>query len=196
MDGQAGKHERRNLTGKGFIYFAFVWLIVCIAGGVVQGSVNVASTVMTAAIDDDDDVIPVRSTEGFPEPGIIVIGDERIGYSDIDATNFRDTATQPMVRGAQDTDAVAHAVGSGVRTVEGGMMNTAVTYNIAVIADASGLWGAVTIGLAILRILVSFMILPISFLGTDLAIIGIIWWAMVAGMIISMGLALAGARRV
>jgi len=141
-------------------------------------------------------MIPVSSTAGFSEPGIIIIGDERIAYSDIDGNNFTETLTQPLVRGAQDTDAVAHATGSGVRTVEGGMMNTAVTYNIAVIADASGLWGAVTIGLALLRMIGSFLILPIGFLGTDLAIIGIIWWCCVAGMIISLGLALAGARRV
>ena len=150
---------------------------------------------MTAAIDDDDDTIPVSTTEGFSNTGIIVIGDERIAYSTIGVTSFGETLGQPLVRGAQDTDAVAHSVGAGVRTVEGGMMNDAVTYNIAVIADATGLWAAVTIGLAILRLLVSFFILPISFLGTDLAIIGVIWWAMVAGMIISLGIALAGGRR-
>lgn len=182
--------------GKAFTFFAFTWLFVCIAGGVVQGNVNVASTSLTAAIDADDDTIPVVSTTGFSDPGMIVIGDERIAYSDIDATSFRETLGSPLVRGADDTEATNHAAGSGVRTVEGGMMNTSVTYNIAVIADASGLWGAVTIGLALLRMIGSFLILPISFLGTDLAIIGIIWWAMVAGMIISLGLALAGARRV
>lgn len=173
-------------------------MFVCIAGGVVQGDVNVASTTLTLAIDADDDTIPVVSTTGFSEPGMIVIGDERIAYSDIDimANSFGETLGSPLVRGADDTEATNHAAGSGVRTVEGGMMNTSVTYNIAVIADASGLWGAVTIGLALLRMIGSFLILPISFLGTDLAIIGIIWWAMVAGMIISLGLALAGARRV
>lgn len=182
--------------GKAFTAFAFVWMFVCIAGGVVEGDVNVASTSLTAAIDDDDDTIPVSSTVGFSEPGVIVIGDERIAYSSITAFSFGETLGSPLVRGADDTKAIAHTIGSGVRTVEGGMMNTAVTYNIAVIADASGLWGAVTIVLALLRIIGSFLILPISFLGTDLAIIGVIWWAMVAGMIISLGLALAGARRV
>ena len=162
----------------------------------MQGHVNVASTYLTANIDNDDDVIPVASTEGFPEPGIVVIGDERIAYSDIDSTNFRDTLAQPMVRGAEDTTAAAHASGDGVRTVEGMMMNTTVTYNIAVIADASGLWGAVTIGLAVLRMLGSFMVLPIGYLGTDLAIIGVVWWCAIAGMIISIGMSLAGARRV
>ncbi len=171
-------------------------MIVCIAGGVVQGSVNVASTVLTVAITDTDTMIPVSSTEGFPEPGIIIIDDERIAYSEIDGNNFDQTLGSPMVRGSDDTDAIAHSIGAGVRTVEGGMMNTAVTYNIAVIADATGIWGAVTIGLALLRIIGSFLILPISFLGTDLAILGVLWWVMVAGMIISFGLALAGARRV
>lgn len=162
----------------------------------MQGTTTGASTSLTAAIDDAITTIPVVSTRGFAEKGIIVIGDERIAYSDITAVTFDETLGQPLVRGAQDTDAVAHSAGAGVRTVEGGMMNDAVTYNIAVIADASGLWAALTIGLAIMRILISFFILPIGFLGTDLAIIGIVWWCMVAGMIISLGLALAGARRV
>ena len=162
----------------------------------MMGDVPPVSTKLAVAIDAEEDVILVESTVGFSEPGIIVIGDERIAYSDIVGNNFTETLGKPLVRGAEDTTAVAHAIGAGVRTVEGGMMNTSVTYNIAVIADASGLWGAVTIGLAILRILGSFFILPISYLGTDLAIIGIIWWCMVAGMIISLGLSLAGARRV
>ena len=171
-------------------------MFVCLAGGVAEGDVPVASTVLTVAINDTATTIPVSRTEGFPEPGIIIIDDERIAYSDIDGLNFDETLGSPMVRGTDDTDAVAHSVGAGVRTVEGGMMNTAATYNIAVIADATGIWGAVTIGLALLRIIGSFLILPIGFLGTDLAIIGVLWWVMVSGMIISLGLALAGARRV
>ncbi len=181
--------------GKAFSFFLFVWIGISFLGGVMQGSTPVASTVLTADINDSVDVIPVVTTGGYLDTGIIVIGDERIAYSAITDTSFRDTLWKPMVRGAQDTDAVAHSLGSGVRTVEGGMMNDAVTYNIAVIADATGLWAAVTIGLAILRLLVSFFTLPIGFLGTDLAIIGVIWWAMVAGMIISFGVALAGGRR-
>ena len=190
-----------EVVGKAFSFFAFVWLFVVIAGGVMMGDVPPASTVLTVAIDADDTTISVASTEGFPEPGIIVIGDERIVYSDIDGNDFTQTlavgdVVNPLIRGAEDTEATSHAVGSGVRTPEGAMMNTTVTYNIAVIADATGIWAALTIGLAILRMIGSFLILPISFLGTDLAIIGVIWWAMVAGMIISLGLALAGARRV
>lgn len=182
--------------GKAFTFFAFCFLIVVLAGGVVQGSVQVASTSLTADIDDDDVTINVSSTAGFQEPGIIVIGDERIAYSDLAATSFSGKIAQPLIRGAEDTEAVAHSEGARVRTVEGAMLNTSMSYNIALIADASGLWGAITMGLAILRLLGSFLILPIKFLGTDLAIIGVLWYVMAAGMLVSLGLALAGGRRV
>lgn len=182
--------------GKAFSFFLFCWLGICMLGGVMAGTMPVASTVLTADINDTDDTIPVVSTGGYPDTGFIVIRDERIAYSAITDFTFGETLGKPLIRGVQDTEAVAHSEGAGVRSVEGGMMNDAITYNIAVIADASGLFAAVTIGLAILRMMGSFFTLPISFLGTDLAIIGVLWWALVAGMIVSFGLSLAGARRV
>lgn len=183
--------------GRAFSFFAFCWVIITIVGGVAMGNnVPSASTELTADLTAAGTTINVETTNGFPTPGVLVIGDERIAYSATTANTFTGSIAQPMVRGTQDTDAVAHAEGADVRMVEGSMMNTAVTYNLAVIADASGLWAAVTIGLALLRILGSFLILPVSFLGTDLQIIGVLWWCMVAGMIISFGIALAGGRRV
>jgi len=184
--------------GKAFTFFAFCWLIVTLAGSVVQGSVQYAATYLTADLTADATTIFVNDTTGFPEPGIIVIDDERIAYSDIDATadTFGQKITQPMTRGAQDTDASAHSEGARVRTVEGSMLNSSMTYNIATIADASGLWAAVTIGLALLRLVGSFLILPTKFLGTDLMLIGVLWYVLAAGMLVSLGLALAGGRRV
>lgn len=182
--------------GKGFIFFAFIWMIVTIAGGVMQGSLSIASTVLTADINATTETIPVADTDNFPDTGTIVIGDERIAYPDKTATSFLDTLAQPTVRGADNTDAASHSAGDRVRTVEGGMMNTVASYHIAVIADASGLWAAVTIALSVLRIIGSYLILPTSFLGTDLMIIGALWWVGMAGMLVSLGISLAGGRRV
>ena len=182
--------------GKGFMFFLFVWLVVTIAGSVMVGSVSIASTILTESIETDTTTIPVGNTINFPAPGTIIIDDERISYPKISGTSFIETVGQPVLRGAENTEAASHTSGAVVRQVEGGMMNTAVAYNIAVIADASGLWAALNIGLALMRILGSFLILPTSFLGTDLAILGIIWWVCAAGMIFSVGLALAGGRRV
>ena len=175
---------------------AFVWLIVCIAGGVMAGSIATSATELTADINDVVAIITVESTNGFDETGLIQIGDERIAYSTTTATTFRGTAARPLVRGSDGTEAVAHLTGSVARTPEASMLNQSAAYNIAVIADASGLWAAVTIPLALLRLLGSFLFLPLEFLGTDLVIITYIWAVVGIGMLAALGLALAGGRRV
>jgi len=163
---------------------------------VVQGSIQFAATYLTEDITAEATTLNVSSTTGFPEPGLIVIDDERIAYSDLGATTFGEKIAQPMTRGAEDTTASVHSEGATVRTVEGSMLNSAMTYNIATIADASGTWAALTIGLALLRLIGTFLILPTKFLGTDLMLIGVLWYVMAAGMLVSFGLALAGGRRV
>jgi len=166
------------------------------AGAMLQGHISMATTALTAAIDDSATTITVSSTNGFPAAGIIVIGDERIAYSTTTATQFKGTTWSPLVRGTSDTTAANHSIGDRVRTVESAMMNQSAAYNIAVIADSSGAWSAITVSLAVMRLIGSYLILPTSFLGTDLQIIAYLWWIGVAGMVLSIGLALAGSRRV
>ena len=75
--------------GKAFMFMVFVWLVVITAGGVMQGSVAIAATELTADITAADTTITVASTNGFPGTGIIQIGNERIAYADTTATTFR-----------------------------------------------------------------------------------------------------------
>ena len=101
-----------------------------------------------------------------------------------------------MVRGASDTEADSHAVGELVRTVESSMLNQSMGYKLAVLSDASGVLAFVTIPYAFISLLVSFVILPLGFLGTDLEILTYIWGVVSIGIIVSFGVALAGGRRV
>lgn len=182
--------------GKATMFLAFVWLVVCLAGSVVSGSIAVATTRLTADITDADTTITVSSTNGFLDTGIIIIGDERIAYSDTTATTFRGTAARPLVRGTSDTDAAAHVTGDRVRTVESMVFNQSMAYNLAVLSDASGLMYFVAAPLAIFSLLLSFVVLPLDFLGTDLQILTYIWGVVGIGMIVSLTIALAGGRRV
>ena len=182
--------------GKGFMFLAFIWLIVCIAGGVMVGSVATAATALTEDITAASNVITVQNTNGFGETGVVQIGAEKIAYSTTTATTFRGTLARPIVRGSEGTEAVVHTAGEVARTPEASMLNQSAAYNVAVIADASGLWAAVTIPLALLRLLGSFLFLPLEFLGTDLVIITYIWAVVGIGMIVALGIALAGGRRV
>ncbi len=183
---------------KGMSFMIFIWLIVSIAGGVMKGSmVTVASTELTADISAAVLVIPVSSTTGFPESGFIEIGDERIAYSSTTATQFTGTAIlNPLVRGAEDTDAVPHSDGDVVRTIEASMLNQSLNYKLAVLSDASGLMAFVTVPWTLVSLLAEFFTLPLGFLGTDLQILTFFWIAISIGMIFSIAITIAGGRRV
>ena len=178
------------------MFMLFMFIIVNIASNVMQGQMDFARTALTADIAADDDTIPVLSTTGFSDVGLIIIGDERIAYSDTTATTFDETIAQPLLRGTGGTDAVAHSSGAKVSTLSGAMMNTAADYHIAVLADASGLQAFVAKPVAFFQLIGSFIFLPFTFLGTDLQILTVFWGVIGAGMLISLFILLAGGRRV
>lgn len=181
---------------KAVSFMMWMWLIVSIAGGVYQQSTSVATTALTADINASTTTITVASTEGFPNSGIIVILDERIGYPSKTATTFKSIFAQPVIRGFGGTDNSSHVAGELVRTVESSMMNSSMSYKIALLTDSSGILAFVTIPLALLSLLGTFLTLPLGFLGTDLEILTYIYIVISIGIIVSIAIRLAGGRRV
>ncbi len=182
--------------GKGTMFMMFVWLCVCIAGGVLSGDVQFIQTTLTTAVDADDSTLHLASTAGLPETGIIVVEEEHVAYSHTSDTTVYGTLTAPLTRGAQGTEAVEHAIGVAVTTVPGALINASGAYNIATMADASGIQAFVTAPLAFFRLLGAFFFLPLSFFGTNLAIISYLWMIFGVGMIAALTISLAGGRRV
>jgi len=182
--------------GKTVMFMGYMWVVVCLAGGILQGIVPQASTSLTASISATDTTITVTSTEGFRSPGILIIDGERIAYYKKTATTFSGTFWKPLSRGASGTTATTHSPGASVRMPETALINDALDYNIALISDASGWQAFVTVPLAIFDILTTFIFLPMKFLGTDLVIITVIWAVIGLGLIISVFIAMAGGRRV
>jgi len=182
--------------GKTVMFMGYMWVIVCLAGGIMTGVVPQASTRLTADITAADTTITVASTEGFKEPGIIVIGSERIAYYRLTATEFQGTFWRATVRGAGGTEAAVHVTGEIARMPESALINNSLDYNIALLSDASGLMSFVTVPLAIFNIITSFMFLPLAFLGTDLVIITVVWGIIALGLLVSIFISLAGGRRV
>ena len=183
--------------GKAITFMIFLWFIISLAGGVMQGSsVTVATTTLTESISENDTTLTVTSTEGFPDTGFIQILDERVGYASKTSTTFKGNFAQPLVRGASNTDATAHSVGERVRTIESAMLNQSLGYKIAALSDASGLLAFVTIPFNALTLLGTFFVLPLGFLGTDFEILTYLWGIIVIGIIIAFGIAIVGGRRV
>lgn len=174
----------------------FMWLMVCLAGGVLSGQVETVSTRLTADVTDTDTTVPVTSTTGLPSSGIIVIESEHIAYSHTSATSIYGSTTSPLLRGTQNTEAATHAAGTLVTTVPGSMINNSFAYNIAVMSDTAGVQAFVSAPLAFFRLLGGFFSAPLEFLGTNLSIITYLWAIMGIGVIAALTISLAGGRRV
>lgn len=168
----------------------------------MAGSTSMVATRLTADVPVGTITsISVASTNGFPDSGIVVIGDERIGYPHKTATTFERTAVagvtiNPINRGVSGTTDAAHAANALVRTVEAGILNASIDYKIAQLADTAGIMGYLTFPAKLLGLLLTFFTLPFSFLGTDFAILTYIWMVVAIGMVVGFVMALAGGRRV
>lgn len=178
------------------MFMLFMWLMVCIGGNVVQGGqMEFVHTSLTSAVTATDNVLHVKSTEGFPDAGTIAVEAEHVLYSRKSDTSFYGVAVvRPLVRGAGDTEAVAHEVGAGVTTVPGELLAGTQQYNMALLSDASGTVAFITQPIAVLSSLGTFFTLPLSYLGTDMQILSYLWIILVAGMIVALSLNMLGSR--
>lgn len=187
---------------KGFMFMIWMFVVVSIVGNFVGGGVGMIATRLTADVSAGTVTsISVASTEGFPPSGVIVIGDERIGYPSKTATTFNRTAVlgvtvNPITRGMNGTEDAAHTSGDKVRTVEGSLLNASVDYKIVRITDSAGTIGMITLPFRLLDLFITFFTLPLGFLGTDLAIFTYIWTVIAIGMLFGIGMQLVGGRRV
>src|SRR3972149_6069635 len=110
--------------------------------------------------------------------------------------SFGGITTSPLVRGSMNTEAAAHSADTNVRTLESWAFNASVNYKIARLVDSAGALDYLAMPGRLLDLVFTFFVLPLTFFGTELAILGYIWGVVVIGMIVGLVLALAGGRRV
>ena len=189
---------RSETLHKGFMFMMWMFVVVSIAGNIAaSGQSGITTTRLTADITDTETAsITVASTAGFPDAGIIIIGDEQITYPDKDATHFLDTTFNAISRGSGGTAAVVHYANNSVRTKESAALNASVDYKVARITDTAGVVEYIALPARLLDLVLTFFKLPLEFLGTDLAILTYIWMVVAVGMILGFVLQLAGGRRV
>jgi len=189
---------RSETLHKGFMFMMWMFIIVSIAGNIAaSGQVGITTTRLTDNITaNETDSIPVASTVGFADAGIILIGDEQITYPDKDDTHFLDTTFNDITRGGASSEAVAHNVNASVRTKESYMLNASLDYKIARITDSAGGLAFIAMPFLLLDLVLTFFKLPLEFLGTDLAILTYIWMVVAIGMIVGFVVSLVGGRRV
>ncbi len=189
---------RSETLHKGMMFMIWMFVITSIAGNIAaSGQSGITATRLTDNITANETAsIPVASTAGFDDAGIILIGDEQIVYPDKDATHFLDATFNSIIRGSGGTEAVAHGTQSTVRTKESYILNASIDYKIARITDSAGALSYIAMPFLLLDLILTFFKLPLEFLGTDLAILTYIWMVVAVGMIVGFVVALVGGRRV
>ena len=175
------------------IVFFLVMLIGCgILVGIMAGGGGIVTTDLSANVSADAEILPVLSTDDFLSEDYVIIGEEKIFYTGTTAVSFTG-----CTRGYDGTTAAAHLEGNRVYTARSSTINYALGFNIVAVQDSLG-WAAV---LAIplmffLRTLPHIFRMTTDLLTGDLAIISWFFYAMAAGFIITLAMALVGSRRV
>jgi len=194
---------RSESLHKGFMFMMWMFFVTSLMGNfAATGQSSIQTTRLTADVAVGEvDSISVQTTSGFPDHGLITIGDETIRYPAKTSTTFVSTSfggfrTSPLVRGSMNTEVAAHSEGADVRTVESWVFNASVNYKIARLVDNAGALDYLAMPVKLLDLIFTFFVLPLSFLGTELAVLSYIWSIIAIGMIVGLILALVGGRRV
>lgn len=173
-------------------FFIFLFIGCTILSAVMEGGGGVVSVALATTIDDDDTTLEVASTTDFLDSDWVMIGTEKISYTGRTATTFTG-----CTRGYDGTTARSHASGEIVYTKGASVVNNALGFNVAATADSMGWWATITIPFYFLtRSLPNIVAMNFSFLSGDLAVIGLLFFAAGAGLIITIALQLAGGRRI
>jgi len=124
-------------------------IILSFIDGVIVGASDIQATKLTAALTEVGTTVTVQSTEGWRTADYMWIGDEKIRYNGRTGTTFTN-----CVRGYDNTDAEAHAIGMRVYSRVSDAVRTSAGYNVLDIGASAG-------G-------VNMMLIPIRFLMTSL----------------------------
>ena len=176
------------------LYFS---MALCV--GILAGGGGYAATSLTEAIDEDDVIIRVVSTEGFLDTDYIEFSDgEYILYTDTTAPPFTlYTAFTGCTRGVEGTTATIHAAGTMIYTTSASTVNSAMGFNIAATVDSMGTWSIITVPWNFAtKTIPRLLVMPYQLFKDDLIIIAVVLVIIQMAIVITIGMSFIGARRV
>lgn len=169
-------------------------ILVGFLAGIYQGGGGYVIHAMAADVDDNDLSLTLDTTANFYAPSTVTVGVERISISVIaDGTHLTVPAGG---RGIDGTEAAAHFTGEQVYTEESATVGGMIQTRIQRIADSSGPRMFIDIPMQVIGIARDLVVSPFTFFGTDLWIISAIYTAILAGLVVVVGLSVAGSLRI
>lgn len=115
------------------VAFALAFFFTSLCTAAYEGESLLMTTELTQAIDADDLIINVDSTEGFPLQGTLFIGREEVRYDNLNATQFQLTD-----RGVSDSTATTHDIGGHVYAEDSATLNRMLGFNVSELSSNTG----------------------------------------------------------
>jgi len=170
------------------VSFLIVFIGSSILAAIFAGGGGIVSTYLTEDISANATTIHVDSTGLFLSADVIRIGNEKLLYTSTNSTAFLNAT-----RGHDDTMPEAHSAGTRVYTVEAGVINDAMGYNLGVSIETGGMWGLVMLPINFfIRTLPHLVKLNLNFLATpELAFIAIFWFAAGIALLVTLAIQIA-----
>jgi hypothetical protein len=168
---------------------AFIYVLLTLCAGFIQGTGGLNSTILTANMSATNTSCEVQNTAGFLSADKITVGGESMVYTSIDYTHFYGlTRSNPVAHLATNSDGSPTMVYNQQTSI----LNSALGYNTSAISTSAG-------GFAVFLIPLKFFTttLPnlvrggslIPFLPTELQWLGYVWLAVTIGIVVSIGIA-------
>lgn len=121
------------MNHKLIVAFALAFFFTSLCTAAYEGESLLMTTELTQAIDEDDLVISVISTEGFPVQGNLFIGREEVEYDNLNATQFQLTD-----RGVNNSEATPHSIGGHVYAEDSATLNRMLGFNVSELSSNTG----------------------------------------------------------
>jgi len=151
-------------------FFVFVFICGSLIGFTSEGQIALATTVLSADVDDESTVIPVSDTTDFLSAHFVIIGSELIQYTAKTDTCPAPYAAQPecftgAIRGAGNTSAQGHNSGLRVYNQVTGVVNQIVGFNLTEQMSTSGTFSlALQLPVAFANAFIKALVWDFSFL--------------------------------
>lgn len=168
----------------------YLGMALCV--GVLAGGGGIAATDLTSAVDEDDVVLAVTSTDSFLSSDYVVLGNENVLYTGKTAASFTG-----CTRGYGGTIPAEHSIGTMVYTTSASVVNNALGFNIAATVDTMGLWSIITVPFFFfVKTLPQLLIMPYQLFRGELVIFALFLLAIQIAIVITITISFTGARRV
>jgi len=145
---------RGSAINKLIVSFMLFFLLGTILSGIAEGGGGIATTKLVSDHSAVVTTLTVSNTEGFLKSNYVLMGNEKVRYTNKTATTFTG-----CTRGYDGTEAVAHSANDRVYSPDSGVLNSALGFNIAATGATIGVIGVPMVAFSFVSITLPRIIL-------------------------------------